>query len=78
MHQNYQFETTEQNINNLCPQIEDTKQNDRTKIVVKKVETIESLKTTLGLHHDIGTFIQSRQEFTLTGRIVYFTLSKFQ
>ena len=77
MHQKYQFETTEP-INNLCPKIEDTKQDHRTEVFIKKVVTVESLKATLGLHHDIGTLIQSRQEFTLTGRIVYFTPSEFQ
>ena len=76
MHQKYQFETTEP-INNLCPQVEGTEQDHRTNVFIRKVETIESLKATLGLHHDIGTFIQSRQEFSLKGKIFCFTPSKF-
>ena len=54
---------------NLCAKTTDYESNPKTRSVIKKLLSIETLKATLSLHHDIGTFVLSRQEFTLKGKL---------
>ena len=70
MRQNYRF-VAKNSADNLCAKTMDYESNPKTRSVIKKVETIETLKATLSLHHDIGTFVQSRQEFTLEGKLPF-------
>ena len=67
--QNYQFSPTTPD-DNLCAKTTDYESNPQTLSVIEKLETIETLRATLSLHHDIGTFVQSRQEFTLKGKLL--------
>ena len=67
MRQEYQFLSAEPT-NNLCPRTNKDENNMKKRSPIMKVKTIESLKANLKHHHNIGTFVQSSQEFTFKGK----------
>ena len=63
--------------NNLCPRLSKDEIDYENVSPIKKVETVESLKATLKHHHNIGTFVQSSQEFTFIGKLFQVIYSNF-
>ena len=69
LYKNYQFQSGKP-MYNLCPNLVHEESFHKKSLVIKNVETVESLKATLSLHHDIGTFVQSWQQLTLKGTLL--------
>ena len=76
MRQKYLFLSAESK-NNLCPRLSKDEIDYENVSPIKKVETVESLKATLKHHHNIGTFVQSSQEFTFIGKPFQVIYSNF-
>ena len=63
----YQFDEPE-NHHDLCGKRGNLNKDMLLAPVVKKVEMVETLKTKLNLHHEIGTLLQSKQVLFLKGK----------
>ena len=67
LHANYHF-VKAKDISDLCAKDNRNKEKNQTPILIDHLEVIETMKSKLNLHHDIGTLLQSKQALILKGK----------